>query len=79
MVILEKGRCIYRGFWVGKDSAIPNTDGIRNDVIAALKEIKIPVLRWLGGCFADEYHWRDGCWGLSPIYAAMWEAVLFRR
>jgi alpha-L-arabinofuranosidase len=54
------GRCIYEGIWVGEDSAIPNTDGIRNDVIAALKQIKIPVLRWPGGCFADEYHWKDG-------------------
>ncbi|NLH96427.1 MAG: alpha-N-arabinofuranosidase [Clostridiaceae bacterium] len=54
------GRCIYGGIWVGKDSPIPNTDGIRNDVIKALKAIKIPVLRWPGGCFADEYHWMDG-------------------
>src|SRR4030042_1370877 len=54
------GRCIYGGFWVGEDSPIPNTRGIRNDVVAALKEIKTPVLRWPGGCFADEYHWRDG-------------------
>lgn len=54
------GRCIYEGIWVGKDSPIPNTDGIRNDVVEALKELKIPVLRWPGGCFADEYHWMDG-------------------
>lgn len=54
------GRCIYEGFWVGKDSDIPNTNGIRNDVVEALKELKIPVLRWPGGCFADEYHWMDG-------------------
>lgn len=54
------GRCIYEGVWVGKNSPIPNTDGIRNDVIAALKELQIPVLRWPGGCFADEYHWMDG-------------------
>jgi len=54
------GRCIYGGFWVGEDSAIPNTRGIRNDVVEALRRIKIPVLRWPGGCFADEYHWRDG-------------------
>jgi len=54
------GRCIYGGIWVGKDSPIPNTDGIRNDVIEALREMKIPVLRWPGGCFADEYHWMDG-------------------
>ncbi len=54
------GRCIYEGIWVGEDSPIPNTNGIRNDVLKALKEIKIPVLRWPGGCFADEYHWKDG-------------------
>jgi alpha-N-arabinofuranosidase len=54
------GRCIYEGFWVGKDSPIPNTRGIRNDVVEALRRIKIPVLRWPGGCFADEYHWMDG-------------------
>ncbi|MHC4842200.1 MAG: alpha-N-arabinofuranosidase [Planctomycetota bacterium] len=54
------GRCVYEGYWVGEDSPIPNTRGIRNDVVEALKEIKIPVLRWPGGCFADEYHWKDG-------------------
>lgn len=54
------GRCIYGGIFVGKDSPIPNTNGVRNDVIDALKEIGIPVLRWPGGCFADEYHWHDG-------------------
>lgn len=54
------GRCIYEGIWVGEDSPIPNTHGIRNDVLEALKKIKIPVLRWPGGCFADEYHWKDG-------------------
>ncbi len=54
------GRCIYEGIWVGDNSSIPNTRGIRNDVVAALKQIKVPVLRWPGGCFADEYHWKDG-------------------
>lgn len=54
------GTCIYGGLWVGKDSKIPNTDGIRNDVLSALKEIKVPNLRWPGGCFADTYHWMDG-------------------
>lgn len=54
------GRLIYEGIWVGEDSPIPNTHGYRNDVLAALKELHIPVLRWPGGCFADEYHWRDG-------------------
>lgn len=50
------GRCIYEGVWVGEDSTIPNTCGIRNDVLEALKKIKIPNLRWPGGCFADDYH-----------------------
>jgi alpha-L-arabinofuranosidase len=54
------GTCIYGGIWVGKDSKIPNTYGIRNDVLAALRDIKIPNLRWPGGCFADTYHWKDG-------------------
>ena len=54
------GRCVYEGYWVGEDSPIPNTRGIRNDVVAALKQIQIPVLRWPGGCFADEYHWMEG-------------------
>jgi alpha-N-arabinofuranosidase len=54
------GRLIYGGIWVGEDSPIPNTRGLRNDVIAALKELHIPVIRWPGGCFSDEYHWRDG-------------------
>jgi len=54
------GRCIYEGIWVGEDSPIPNTRGIRNDVVEALRAINIPVLRWPGGCFADEYHWKDG-------------------
>ncbi len=53
------GRCIYDGFWVGEDSPIPNTRGIRNDIVEALRKIKIPNLRWPGGCFADEYHWKD--------------------
>jgi alpha-N-arabinofuranosidase len=54
------GTGIYGGVWVGPDSPIPNTRGIRNDVVAALKNIAVPVVRWLGGCFADEYHWMDG-------------------
>ena len=48
------GRCIYEGLYVGENSEIPNTNGMRNDVVAALKEMKLPVLRWPGGCFADE-------------------------
>ncbi len=54
------GRCIYGGYYVGEDSSIPNEKGIRTDVVEALRKIKIPVLRWPGGCFADEYHWMDG-------------------
>jgi len=54
------GRCIYGGIWVGHDSPIPNVRGIRSDVVEALRRIQIPNLRWPGGCFADEYHWKDG-------------------
>ncbi len=73
------GRCIYEGIWVGENSSIPNTRGIRNDVVAALKKIQIPVLRWPGGCFADEYHWKDG---IGPrekrpsIYNSHWGGVV---
>ncbi len=54
------GRCVYEGYWVGEDSPIPNVRGIRKDVVEALRKIRIPVLRWPGGCFADEYHWKNG-------------------
>lgn len=54
------GRCIYEGIYVGEDSDIPNVNGMRTDVVEALKELKVPMLRWPGGCFADEYHWKDG-------------------
>ena len=54
------GRCIYEGLYVKEDSGIPNVNGMRTDVVEALKEMQIPVLRWPGGCFADEYHWKDG-------------------
>src|SRR5258706_12098425 len=54
------GHCIYEGLWVGEESPIPNTRGIRNDVVAALRQAKVPVLRWPGWCFADEYQWQDG-------------------
>lgn len=64
------GRCIYEGIYVGEHSDIPNTNGMRNDVVKALKNIKIPVLRWPGGCFADEYHWKDGI-GDKPIRKKM--------
>jgi alpha-N-arabinofuranosidase len=54
------GRCIYGGLYVGEESEIPNRDGVREDIIQALKELKVPNLRWPGGCFADTYHWKDG-------------------
>lgn len=54
------GRCIYEGLYVGEDSKIPNKNGMRTDAVEALKEMGLPVLRWPGGCFADEYHWKDG-------------------
>lgn len=54
------GACVYEGIWVGEDSPIPNTNGYRNDALQALKDLNVPVLRWPGGCFADDYHWRDG-------------------
>ncbi len=54
------GRCIYDGIWVGPDSEIPNINGYRKDLVEALQTLKVPVMRWPGGCFADEYHWMDG-------------------
>lgn len=54
------GRCVYDGFYVGEDSDIPNIQGIRSDVVEALRRIRIPNLRWPGGCYADDYHWMDG-------------------
>jgi alpha-N-arabinofuranosidase len=54
------GHGLYEGIWVGPDSTIPNTRGIRNDVVNALRELHVPNVRWPGGCFADEYHWRKG-------------------
>lgn len=58
------GSCIYGGLWVGKNSHLENTDGYRTDVLNALKDLRVPVLRWPGGCFADEYHWMDG---IGPV------------
>lgn len=54
------GHCIYEGIFVGKDSEIPNVNGVRTDVVEAMRRLNLPILRWPGGCFADEYHWRDG-------------------
>src|SRR5262245_49505808 len=57
----DLGRCIYGGFYIGEGSKqVANKDGIRLDVVEALKKLKIPVLRWPGGCYADNYHWKDG-------------------
>ncbi len=69
------GRCIYDGFYVGdSNKTIPNTEGVRNDVIAALRKMKIPLLRWPGGCFADTYHWKDGVGpkGQRPAMVNTW-------
>lgn len=68
------GRCIYEGFYVGDSSAIPNSAGVRLDIIDALKELKIPNLRWPGGCFADTYHWMDGIGDLDkrPTIVNTW-------
>jgi alpha-N-arabinofuranosidase len=78
------GHGIYEGIWVGPDSAIPNTRGIRNDVVGALKAIKVPNVRWPGGCFADEYHWRKGLGpldkrvvGLNPNWGGVTEPNAF--
>ncbi len=54
------GSCIYEGIWVGENSTIPNVGGIRTDVVEAMKKIRPPIIRWPGGCFADDYHWADG-------------------
>ena len=59
-VCRTSGTCIYGGLWVGENSDIPNVKGYRTDVFNALKDLQVPVLRWPGGCFADEYHWMDG-------------------
>ena len=72
------GSGIYEGIWVGPDSPIPNTRGIRNDVVAALRALKVPNVRWPGGCFADEYHWRKGI-GASKRSASLnpnWGGVI---
>jgi alpha-L-arabinofuranosidase len=76
------GHGVYEGIWVGPDSKIPNTRGIRNDVVAALKALKVPDVRWPGGCFADEYHWRKGIGPqrtvtLNPNWGAVIESNTF--
>jgi len=54
------GRCVYGGLWVGEDDRVPTEDGIRMDTVELLRDLDVPVLRWPGGCFADDYHWKDG-------------------
>src|SRR5438270_8375388 len=54
------GACVYGGLWVGRGSKIPNVNGYRKQAVDYLRELGVPVLRWPGGCFADDYHWRDG-------------------
>ncbi|MBR1724295.1 MAG: alpha-N-arabinofuranosidase [Ruminococcus sp.] len=70
------GRCVYNGLFVGRDSKLPNKNGIRTDVVDALREIGVPVLRWPGGCFADEYHWREGVGERTPILNTNWGGVV---
>ena len=70
------GYGVYEGIWVGPDSKIPNTRGIRNDVVAALKAIKVPNVRWPGGCFADEYHWRNGIGTRAVTLNPNWGGVV---
>ena len=70
------GHGVYEGIWVGPDSAIPNTRGIRNDVVAALKALKVPNIRWPGGCFADEYHWRNGVGARAVTLNPNWGGVI---
>lgn len=54
------GSCVYGGLWVGTDSHIPNLNGYRKQAVKYLQALGVPVLRWPGGCYADDYHWRDG-------------------
>lgn len=73
------GRCIYDGIWVGKDSPIPNVNGYRKDLLEALQALKVPVLRWPGGCFADTYHWKNGIGPLAErpkIKNAFWGGTI---
>lgn len=66
------GAQLYDGLWVGKDSPIPNTDGVRDDMFAALDALDVPVIRWPGGCYADLYHWRDGVGERTPRVNMAW-------
>ena len=53
------GRQIYGGFFE-PGSPLADEAGFRLDVIEAIRELKVPVIRWPGGCFVDSYHWRKG-------------------
>ena len=69
------GRLVYDGIWVGPDSPIPNTDGVRTDLIEALRRIRVPIMRWPGGCYADTYHWKDAVGPLEkrkPVVNRTW-------
>jgi len=73
------GRCVYGGYWVGEDSDIPNIKGVRTDIIEAMKTIKVPNIRWPGGCFADDYNWMDGIGPREkrkPMINVHWGGVL---
>lgn len=73
------GRCVYGGYWVGEDSEIPNVRGIRSDIVEAMKAIKVPNIRWPGGCFADDYNWMDGIGpkeSRPPMINTHWGGVL---
>ena len=73
------GRLVYDGIWVGRESPIPNVNGVRRDVVEALKQIRVPIMRWPGGCFADTYHWKDGVGPQSerrPIANRYWGGSL---
>lgn len=73
------GRCVYGGYWVGEDSPIPNINGIRTDIVEAMKAIKVPNIRWPGGCFADDYNWMDGIGPKEtrpPMVNTHWGGVL---
>lgn len=73
------GRGIYEGIYVGEDSTVENVNGLRCDVVRALRDIQVPVLRWPGGCFADYYHWKDGIGpkeGRKKIVNANWGSTV---
>lgn len=73
------GHCIYGGLWVGTDSTVPNTNGYNTAVLEALKNLHVPILRWPGGCFADEYHWKDGIGPMEKrpsMYNSHWGGVV---